>query len=310
MAIGQFVWGASQPIFGAIADQYGAGRVLILGGFLLARQALTPLMTSEWGLILTLGILTAAGAGAGSFSILIGAAARRLAAEQRRWPPALSMPAARSGSSCSRRWCRLITASAGSLDAHAGGRDAVDVAARLAAAPRDAGRRRRAPPRARPRSVARSRCGSRCAIRSYCTCTRVSSPAASTSRSSSRTCPARSAVRPVAAVGGRARTDRPLQHRRQPRRGLAGLALPDEEPARAACTRAAGDHHHLPAVAEDAAHVLHFRGGIGLHVARHRPADRRPREQAVGAALPWARCSGSPCCRTTSAASSAPGSVG
>ena len=84
MAIGQFVWGASQPIFGAIADKYGATRVVILGAILLAGgSAAVPFMTSEWGLILTLGILTAAGAGAGSFSILIGAAAQRLPADRR-----------------------------------------------------------------------------------------------------------------------------------------------------------------------------------------------------------------------------------
>ena len=84
MAIGQFVWGASQPIFGAIADKYGATRVVIFGALLLAGgSAAVPFMTSEWGLILTLGILTAAGAGAGSFSILIGAAAQRLPADRR-----------------------------------------------------------------------------------------------------------------------------------------------------------------------------------------------------------------------------------
>ena len=76
LAIGQFVWGASQPVFGALADHYGPGRALVAGGVLLALgMALTPFMQSEPGLILTLGVLAAAGAGAGSFSILIGAAA-------------------------------------------------------------------------------------------------------------------------------------------------------------------------------------------------------------------------------------------
>jgi MFS family permease len=84
LAIGQFVWGAVQPIFGAIADKQGSTRILIAGGILLALgMALTPFMSSQWGLMLTLGILTAAGAGAGSFSILIGATASRLAPERR-----------------------------------------------------------------------------------------------------------------------------------------------------------------------------------------------------------------------------------
>jgi len=84
LAIGQFVWGATQPLFGAFADKFGSARVIVAGGILLAAgTALTPFMSSEWGLVLTLGILTAAGAGAGSFSILIGAVAQRLPAERR-----------------------------------------------------------------------------------------------------------------------------------------------------------------------------------------------------------------------------------
>ena len=77
LAVGQFVWGAVQPIAGAIADRYGPGRVLVGGILILALgSALTPLVSSTFGLVLTLGILSAAGAGAGSFSVLIGAAAR------------------------------------------------------------------------------------------------------------------------------------------------------------------------------------------------------------------------------------------
>ena len=84
MAVGQFVWGASQPIFGAVADRYGPTRVVMLGAVLLAGGlAATPLVTSEWALMLTLGVLAAAGAGAGSFSILIGASAVRLPPEKR-----------------------------------------------------------------------------------------------------------------------------------------------------------------------------------------------------------------------------------
>lgn len=84
LAIGQFMWGAVQPVFGAIADKRGSTRILVAGGLLLAGgMALTPFMSSQWGLMLTLGLLTAAGAGAGSFSILIGATASRLAPEKR-----------------------------------------------------------------------------------------------------------------------------------------------------------------------------------------------------------------------------------
>ena len=84
MAVGQFVWGASQPIFGAVADKHGPGKVIVAGAILLAvGTALTPFVDSQWGLLMTMGILSAAGAGAGSFSILIGATAQRLPAERR-----------------------------------------------------------------------------------------------------------------------------------------------------------------------------------------------------------------------------------
>jgi predicted MFS family arabinose efflux permease len=84
LAIGQFTWGAVQPIFGAIADKRGSTGVLVLGALLLCvGLALTPWMRSTWGLMFTLGVLTAAGAGAGSFSILIGATAQQVPAQQR-----------------------------------------------------------------------------------------------------------------------------------------------------------------------------------------------------------------------------------
>ncbi len=84
MAIGQFVWGAIQPIAGAVADRYGPGRVLAAGLVLLAAgSAVTPLMTTSAGLIFSIGILVAAGAGAGSFSVLIASATQNLPMEKR-----------------------------------------------------------------------------------------------------------------------------------------------------------------------------------------------------------------------------------
>jgi predicted MFS family arabinose efflux permease len=84
LAIGQFTWGAIQPVAGAIADHYGP-RVVLIGGILLLAvgSALTPFMSSGFGLIISLGLLSAIGAGAGSFSVLIGAAAQRLPNEAR-----------------------------------------------------------------------------------------------------------------------------------------------------------------------------------------------------------------------------------
>jgi MFS family permease len=84
MAVAQFVWGAIQPIAGAIADRQGPGRVMAFGVVVLAiGSALTPFMSSGAGLIFTIGLLSAAGSGAASFSVLIGAAAQRLPLQKR-----------------------------------------------------------------------------------------------------------------------------------------------------------------------------------------------------------------------------------
>lgn len=81
LAIGQFAWGAIQPVAGGLADRYGPRPVLIGGLVVMALgSAITPFMTSGFGLVISLGLLSAMGSGAGSFSVLIGAAARRLPA--------------------------------------------------------------------------------------------------------------------------------------------------------------------------------------------------------------------------------------
>ena len=84
LAIGQFVWGAVQPLFGAMADQRGPLPVLVGGGLLLAVGLFAAtLLPGAWGLNLSFGLLLAAGAGAGSFSVLIGATAWRIPAQKR-----------------------------------------------------------------------------------------------------------------------------------------------------------------------------------------------------------------------------------
>lgn len=81
LAVGQFMYGLSQPILGALADKFGSIPVLVVGAMVLASGLLlTPLIDSQWGLIFTMGVLLAMGAGAGSFSVLIGGVGQRLPA--------------------------------------------------------------------------------------------------------------------------------------------------------------------------------------------------------------------------------------
>jgi len=83
-AVAQLMWGVIQPVAGAVADRYGPARILIAGLVVLAiGMALTPFMTSGLGLIVSLGVLSAVGSGAGSFSVLIGAASKHLTIDKR-----------------------------------------------------------------------------------------------------------------------------------------------------------------------------------------------------------------------------------
>ncbi|MFO1233795.1 MAG: MFS transporter [Rivihabitans pingtungensis] len=84
LAVGQFAWGAIQPLAGALADRHGPRGVLWVGVLTLALGcALTPWVSSGFGLTVTLGLLAAMGSGVGSFSVLIGAAAQQLPAQAR-----------------------------------------------------------------------------------------------------------------------------------------------------------------------------------------------------------------------------------
>jgi len=84
LAVGQFVAGATQPILGAFAHRVGSFRIIVIGSVLLMTGlAVTPFVTTGFGLVVALGIVTAIGTSGGSFSILIGATAQRLPAERR-----------------------------------------------------------------------------------------------------------------------------------------------------------------------------------------------------------------------------------
>jgi predicted MFS family arabinose efflux permease len=84
LAVGQFAWGAIQPVAGALADRHGPRPVLVGALALMALAcAITPFVDSAWALTIVLGLMASAGSGAASFSVLIGAAAQRMPAESR-----------------------------------------------------------------------------------------------------------------------------------------------------------------------------------------------------------------------------------
>lgn len=83
-AFGQLWWGLTQPFAGMVADRIGAGRVLLLGVLLVAvGTALVPFMTTTWGLILAIGVLSAGGAGMAGPAVLMAATTRLIPIEKR-----------------------------------------------------------------------------------------------------------------------------------------------------------------------------------------------------------------------------------
>lgn len=83
-AFGQLWWGLTQPFAGAIADRIGTGRVLVTGVVLVALGTfITPYMSSTAGLIFSIGVLAAGGAGMAGPSVLMAATTRMVPAAQR-----------------------------------------------------------------------------------------------------------------------------------------------------------------------------------------------------------------------------------
>ncbi|WP_294088243.1 MFS transporter [uncultured Actinobacillus sp.] len=84
MATCQLMWGISQPVSGALSDRFGPYPVLLGGTLILVIGCIAmPLLVSDWGLILTIGVLIAVGTGCGSFSILMGIISNRVSPDMR-----------------------------------------------------------------------------------------------------------------------------------------------------------------------------------------------------------------------------------
>lgn len=79
IAVFQLMWGVAQPATGALADHYGAWKVLGGGALVLAAACfLIPQLPTFWGLMFAVGLLLAFGTGAGGFSIIMGQVAAKL----------------------------------------------------------------------------------------------------------------------------------------------------------------------------------------------------------------------------------------
>ena len=84
IAIQNIMWGAGQPLAGAIADRYGSGRVLAGGGLIYAGGlALMAWAPSPVWLHISAGVMVGLGMAAASFSIVLAVFGRRVAPERR-----------------------------------------------------------------------------------------------------------------------------------------------------------------------------------------------------------------------------------
>jgi MFS family permease len=98
IAVQNLLWGAGQPFAGAVADRYGAGRVLAVGGAVYAfGVALMSVATTPASFVFSGGVLVGLGLSGGSFTIVIAAFARLVREDRRSWAMGLATAAGSMG---------------------------------------------------------------------------------------------------------------------------------------------------------------------------------------------------------------------
>ena len=86
LALQQLLWGAFAPVFGGIADKFGAGKVLAFGGLLYAAgMALMAFSVDPLSFTLTAGLMLGTAQAAAGMSIAIGSVGRMVPEERRSW---------------------------------------------------------------------------------------------------------------------------------------------------------------------------------------------------------------------------------
>ncbi|MCG6578189.1 MFS transporter [Pseudomonas sp. AF32] len=84
IALQNLIWGLAQPFTGALADRFGAAKVVLIGGVLYALGLLfMGLSDSAWSLSLSAGLLIGLGLSGTSFSVILGVVGRAVPPEKR-----------------------------------------------------------------------------------------------------------------------------------------------------------------------------------------------------------------------------------
>ena len=86
IALQNLVWGTAQPFAGAIADRYGSGRVIVVGGIFYATGLVLMSQASDiYMLNLGAGFFVGLGLAGASLAIVLAAVARVMPPEKRSW---------------------------------------------------------------------------------------------------------------------------------------------------------------------------------------------------------------------------------
>jgi len=86
MAIQNLLWGAFQPLAGAVVDRWGAGRVVATGGIVYASGLyIMSVATSPFELYLGAGLFIALGLSSAGLGVVLGAVGRAVHPDQRSW---------------------------------------------------------------------------------------------------------------------------------------------------------------------------------------------------------------------------------
>ena len=84
IALQNLIWGLAQPFTGALADRFGAAKVVWVGGVLYAvGLVFMGLSDSAWSLSLSAGLLIGLGLSGTSFSVILGVVGRAVPPEKR-----------------------------------------------------------------------------------------------------------------------------------------------------------------------------------------------------------------------------------
>jgi MFS family permease len=98
LAVQNLMWGVGQPIAGAIADRFGAGRVLAAGALLYATGiALGAVVDGPILLHMTFGVMTGLGLSGASLFIVLGAFGKQLPPARRAWAAGIGTAAGSLG---------------------------------------------------------------------------------------------------------------------------------------------------------------------------------------------------------------------